>query len=1020
MTETFVHLHVHSPFSCLDGAGRIERLVQAAAARGMPALALTDHDGVSGAVRFTRACQAAGIKPLLGAEVTEEGGWHLVLLADGPEGYANLCRLLTRAHLDHPRGAPRVTRAVLAAYSEHLYALSGCRQGRLPALILRRRYCDAYRAALAYRRIFGPRFHVELIRDFLPGNLMLNRALRELAARLELPVVATNNVHYVDKEDFPVHDLLTCIRLGITLEDAHPGRRLNAENYLKTPGAMRALFKDCPEACENAVRLAEACRPALPQGMEASPRFPVPAGEAPAGLLRRLVEAGARERYGRLTRAVRERLAYELDVITGLGFADYFLIAWDAVRYARARGIRCAGRGSAADSAVAYCLGITEVDPVERNLLFERFLNPARPTRPDIDVDFDARRRDEVAAYVYARYGAEHAAGVATYQTFQARSALRDLGKAMGFKMTELDPLIRRMPYVRADAVETALGHFPELRADTFRNPRYRELYRFCAAVAGFPRHLGTHLGGLVLAGVPLTQVTPLIRAAKGVVIAPFDKDDVEDLGLFKFDLLSLRALSAVEDAVQIIRKEAPFDYERIPCDDAATYAMLQRGETVGVFQLESPAQRALQSRLRASGIEDVIASVALIRPGPVKGNMVEPYLDRRQGREPVSYLHPALEPVLKKTYGVLLFQEQVIALAAAVAGFSYGEADRLRRALGKSRTAQELAEIGEAFANRAVARGVKEDVARRVFAWVEGYAGYGFCEAHAAAFGLTAYRTAYLACHYPAAYFAALLNNQPMGYYPPRTLAVVARSRGVAILPPDINKSGDAFTVEGNAIRVPLGQVRGMRCHTLRAILRARAGGPFTSFADFTARVKCERDTLANLILCGAFDALHPNRRALLARLQGGAPGTGLFAAAEDAWPDFPPGVKRQMEYAVLGLDVHEHFMARLRARLKAQGYTDTAALKGLPEGAFVRMAGLPLRPHRPPTRSGRTVVFFTLEDEYGLADVTVFEDCYRQTGWILFACPAPVEVEGVVGRRAGVVARAVRLLNLNLMQAF
>jgi len=1013
-----VHLHVHSPFSFLDGAGRIECLVRAAAACGLPALALTDHDGVSGAVRFTRACHAAGIRPLLGAEVTEEGGYHLVLLADGPEGYANLCRILTRAHLDHPRGAPRVTQAVLAAHSEHLYALSGCRRGRLPALILRRRYRDACEAALAYRRIFGARFYIELVQDFLPGNLALTRSLRELAAWLKLPVVATNNVHYVAKEDFPVHDLLTCIRFGITLEEAHPARRLNAENYLKPPAVMRALFKDCPEACENTVRLAEACRPALPQGMEVSPRFPVPAGEAPAGLLRRLVEAGARERYGRLTPAIRERLAYELEVITGLGFADYFLIAWDVVRYARARGIRCAGRGSAADSAVAYCLGITEVDPIERHLLFERFLNPARPTRPDIDLDFDARRRDEVAAYMRARYGAERVAGVATYQTFQARSALRDLGKAMGLAMTELEPLIRRMPYVRADAIEAALEQFPELRAATFRDPRYHRLYRFCAAVAGFPRHLGTHLGGLVLAGVPLEQVTPLVQAAKGMAIVPFDKDDVEDLGLFKFDLLSLRALSAVEEAVRIIRKEVPaFDFDRLPLDDAATYAMLHRGKTVGVFQLESPAQRALQLRLRAVGIEDVIASVALIRPGPIKGNMVEPYLDRRHGREPVSYPHPALEPVLKKTYGVLLFQEQVIALAAAVAGFSYGEADRLRRVLGKSRTARELQEIGEAFVSRAAARGVEENVARQVFAWVEGYAGYGFCEAHAAAFGLTAYKTAYLACHYPAAYFAALMNNQPMGYYPPQTLAVVARSRGVAILPPDINRSGAAFTVEGNAIRIPLSRVKGMRRHTLSTILKAREEGPFTSFTDFTTRVRCERDTLVNLVLCGAFDALNPNRRALLARLQAGTQEATLFDAEEDTWPDFSPGVKRQMEYAILGMDVSRHFMAHLRARLQEQGYTDTAALEGLPDGTPVRIAGFPVRPHRPPTRSGRTVVFFTLEDEHGLADVTVFEDCYHRTGWILFACPAPVEVDGVVSRRAGigVVARAIRLLNLD-----
>jgi len=1015
----FVHLHVHSPFSFLDGASAIEDLAAAAARFGMPALALTDHDNVGGAVRFHRACMDAGLKPLQGAEVTLEGGFHLVLLADGPEGYANLCRLLTAAHLDNPRGAPRVSYGRLEEYSQNLFALSGCRRGEVPALLLARRYREAEQAARRYRRLFGRRFYLELTQDLLPGNRTLNRLLCELATKLGLKTVAANNVHYAAREDFPVHDLLTCVRTGTDLEEVHPARRLNAENYLKAPEEMRALFRSYPRAWANTLELAEACRPALDLEQRRRPRFPVPDGESAAGMLRRLAFAGASRRYGRLSATVSARLEYELEVIARLGYEDYFLVAWDIVRHATEKGIRFAGRGSAADSAVAYCLGITEVDPVARGLLFERFLSPERAEPPDIDIDFDARYRDQVSAYVCARYGKEHTAWVCTYHTYRARAAVRDLGKVLGFPEAEIDCLAKLLPYVPADGIERALDFYPELHDPRFREPRYRELYRYCAAVAGFPRFLGTHPGGLVISGVPLVTVTPLQWAAKGVVVVQFDKDDVEALDLLKFDLLSLRTLSAVEDTVAAVRHHTlDFDYDRIPEDDPGTFAMFGRGKTIGVFQLESPAQRALQSRLQAREMEDVIASVALIRPGPLQGNMVEPYIARRRGDAPVTYLHPRLKPILEKTYGVVLFQEQVLAIATAIAGFTPGEADRLRRVISKHRSQREVEAIGEEFVRRAVASGVAANTAREIFDCLRGYAGYGFCEAHAAAFAVTAYRTGYLAHHYPAEYFAALLSNQPLGYYSPRTLCTVVKSRGVGLLPPDVNRSGTRFTVEAGNIRVPLSQVRGMSARDLEIILTARTERPFRSAEDFFSRAPVDKDVAINLILCGALDELAPNRRALLVRFRRrrGVDG-GLFPDEPPGggWPDFTASEKRCYERHILGLDVGPHPVARWRAALEARGYLTTIALEDCPEGAPVRLVGLPVRPHRPPTKSGRVVVFFSLEDEYGLADVTVLEDCYRAGGWILFAVPGPVEVRGRVQRRGGalsVLAEEIKFL--------
>lgn len=1048
----FVQLHVHSPFSFLDGASSLRKLVSRAARHEMPALALTDHDSVSGLVEFAREATAAGIKPIIGAEATLEGGYHLTLLARNAVGYRNLCRLLTRAHLGNPRGQPAARWEDLEANREGLFVLSGCRLGALATLVRRKKLDEALAVGQRYVALFGRQnFFVELQNELVPGGRGINQALADLAVSLGVEIVATNNVHYADKDDFPTHDVLTCVRTGTRLEEVNRARRLNAENYLKSPAEMRELFREWPRAIANTGEIAGACESAATFfGQPLFPHFPDLAEGQPAEeFLRRQVLSGARERYGGgrgeegLPRDVEKRLEHELAIINKLGFAEYFLVVWDVARFARARGIRFAGRGSAADSAVAYCLGITSVDSIGRGLLFERFLSLERAQKPDIDIDFDARYRDEVAAYVYKKYGGEHVASVCTFSTFQARSAVREIGKALGFPLEELDGLAKLFPYVGPLDIPEALWKYPELRDSQLPLERYRQLFQLAAAVDGLPRHIGTHLGGIVISRVPITDVTPLMMAAKGVAIAQFDKNSIEELGLIKLDLLSLRALSAVENAVSAIReRESRFDYDRLPLDDDATYAMLRRGETVGVFQLESPAQRALQSRLGADNIEDIVASVALIRPGPVEGNMVEPFIARRTGREEVSYLHPKLAKILAKTYGVVLYQEQVIEIATTIAGFTPGDADRLRRVMTHARSRQDMQEIGEEFVAKAIANGVSRDVAEVILGYIKGYAGYGFCEAHAAAFADTAYKTAYLVRHHPAEFFAALLSSQPMGFYPPSTLCVQARRRGVNILPPDVNLSADQYRVEEIAsvdsgakvvqgIRVSLMAVDGMDRARYQILAEERArGGPFRSVEDFLARVPLPLDAMENLALAGALDALAGgNRRLALWTIRSWKrPANGasrretragrklsVSASAEAvqlslplAWAaqqtppkmgirDFTPLEKFRHEFSVLGFGITHHLMNFLRDDLAKAGFASSRELAGLPSGSKVRTAGVAIRPHRPPTRSGRTVVFLSLEDEGGLTDVTMFEDVYQRCGKSVFTSPV-LAVYGVL----------------------
>lgn len=1039
----FPHLHVHSPFSFLDGASSIEHLIQTAQEQGAKVLALTDHNSVSGMARFATAARQAGIVPIAGAEITLEDGHHLTLLAKEPAGYANLCRLLTAAYAHGGRENPRLPYSALRQHHEGLFALSGCRRGKVPCSILQGRDKEALAAAQLLLSVFGKQnFAIELHASALPRTEYLNRRLNDLAEHLHIPVVATGNVHYATKDDFFLHDLLTCIRTQTTLADIHPERRLNAENYMQPLHVLEKRLAAYPQAIKNAFRIAEMCTDAFPKGEPQLPAYPVPAGLTPAEYLRHLTYKGAEKRYGHITQPIRQRLDHELHIITQLGVESYFLIVWDLVRYARQRGIRYAGRGSAADSAVAYALHITNVDAIARGLLFERFLSLERSQMPDIDVDFDARYRDEIADYVFARYGKEHVASVCMFSTYRARSALRDLGKAMGFSPEELDPLAKSFPHIPADGVRKAIARLPELRDSGLPFARYEALFTFCEQVAGFPRHIGTHLGGLVISKDPLATLSPIQMSAKGVPIIQFDKDDIEALGLIKIDLLSLRTLSALEDAVISINRQQErhgrpaVNTESIPTGDEDTYEMLRAGETIGVFQLESPAQRGLQTRLEANKMEDIVASVALIRPGPVQGQMVEPFLARRSGAEPVTYLHPALRPILEKTYGVVLYQEQVIEIATVIAGFTAGEADKLRKTMTHYRSEREMERIGEHFITRAIARGIDRETAETIFSYIRGYAGYGFCEAHAAAFADTAYKTAYLIRHYPEHFYAAILNHYPMGFYPPNTICLAARRRGVTILPPDINASEAVCTAADGTIRIGLKFVRTMESNVLEQILTERQrGGPYTSLLNFCSRVRIPKDTLEQLILGGCFDSLSANRRALLWQAQTslgwyiptssekhqglGRPvqsslvqvGLQIKEAPGTAIEDFAPYERHMYEYGALGFNPGKHFMNHFRSHLLSCGADDTRSIRRRPRGKWTKIAGLVIRPHKPPTKSGRTVVFFSLEDEFGQVDVTAFENIYQKYGRLIYHSPL-LWVEGTVewrGRGVSIVARRI-----------
>ena len=1070
----FVHLHVHSHFSFMDGAAGIDELVARAVELGMPALSLTDHQGLYGGLRFYQAARKAGVRPILGAEVVVEvagtvgcegdqppderlplsppvgfgraagSGFHLTLLAKDLAGYRNLCRLLSRAHVRSGDGPSVIVLSDLAARSEGLIGLSGCPAGEAGAAVLAGL---GWRAEAALRRLArcfaAGDFYVELVHLLTPESARYVGGLAAIAKRLGLPVVATNNVHYVARAGFRLHDVLASA--GSRTKLPGPYRRENAELWLKPAGEMRRLFADIPGACDATLEIAERCDLDLGLGGFHFPSVEVPAGETAYSALAKCAWRGLEQRYRPVTPASLSRLQHELAIIQELGFSEYFLVVKDIVDFAKSKGIRCSGRGSAGDSIVTYALGITDADPIACDLLFERFLNPARKQMPDIDVDFDSRRRDEVIDYIYKRFGNDHVAMVATVQTMTARGAVRTVARSFGLPIEEVNRLSRHLPWVSAHRLPEVLETYPECTNHPLRDAsRYGLLVELATELNGCPMHLGTHLGGFIITKEPIDTWMPLQWAAKGVVVSQYDKDDIEALGLVKMDILGLRMHSAISDTVALARERVgeaavPEPFEIEPRDDPTVYEMIASADTVGLFQLESSGQRNLAMRLKERTFDDIIAAISLFRPGPLEAEMIAPFIRRRHGLEPVVVPHPAMGKVLADSYGVIVYQEQVLRVAQAVAGFTLSEADSLRRAMTKHRSREEMAAIGRHFVERACGLGTEPAVAEEVFRQLEGFAAYGFCKAHAACFGVVSYASAWLKAYYPAEFAASILNNEPMGFYSPRLVVNDARRHGIGILPPSVNESHASYTVErdGCAMRVGLKDVHEMTKRLLAAIEAEQAVRPFRDLADFLRRTRAEAPAAESLIRVGALDglglteagrpptrdemlALLPELKAVIARegvagddvlVVAGAPAR----AAEDPGhvSGWSPARRLSAELELVGLSLTCHPLTLAREDLTRRGVTWARDLPRIEHRTRVRVTGIRERAQTPRTRSGRRTCFLTLEDPTGLLDVVVFENALNRAGETIVKHRAYL-IDGVVHndteRGLSVVAEDVR----------
>jgi error-prone DNA polymerase len=1011
----YVELRCRSAFSFLAGASLPEDLVARAAALGYDALALADRGGVYGAPRFFQAAKKAGVRPLVGAEVALAGGGALWLLVESRDGYRNLCRLLTASALGRAKGAAEATWAEVEAHAPGLFCLAGGAESPLAVP-------DAARAAARLDRlhgVFGARLAVDVQRDRTRAGERLARRLADLAAAHGVPVVATNDVRHAAPAERVLTDVLTCIRLGTTLDLA--GRRLlaNAERSLKPPAEMAALFHDWPAALRESRRIAERCAFTLADLGYRFPAYPLPPGETPDSHLRALAYAGARDRYRTITPAVRRQLEHELALIGRLDLAGYFLIVWDIVRYCRERGILCQGRGSAANSAVCYALGITAVDPVGMELLFERFLSEERGEWPDIDLDLPSGdRREEVIQYVYRRYGERGAAMTATVISYRTRSAVREAGKVLGLSLAQVDRLAKLLrAHGWSDAHDELAAQLRNGGVDP-EAPRMRLLVDVVRRMQGLPRHLGQHTGGMVIAAGRLDEVVPLEPAAMpGRNVIQWDKDDCADLGLIKVDLLGLGMLQALEEAIPLVRAHEGVDVDlaHLPPDDAKVYAMLQRADTIGVFQVESRAQMATLPRMRPERFYDLVVEVAIIRPGPIVGQMVHPYLNRRAGREPVVYAHPSLEPILARTLGVPLFQEQLLRMAMTVAGFSAGEAEELRRAMGFKRSEARMqaieTKLRAGMAERGITGGTQDDIVRSITS----FALYGFPESHAASFALIAYASAYLKAHHPAAFTCALLNAWPMGFYHPGTVVKDAQRHGVVVRPIDVAYSAWKCTMEGGtpgpSLRLGLRYVLGLR---QEAAERLVAGRPFASVAEAAQAGRLRQNEVEALAHAGAFASLGLARReALWQAAAAERDPTSLLARVRPPRGEVPltpmtPFEETAADYAATHLTPGPHVMAFLRADLRGAGVLATADLAHAAHGARVRVAGHVIVRQRPGTAKG--MCFLTLEDETGTANAFLTPPLYERWRVVLNTSPL-LEVEGQLERRDGVThVRATR----------
>jgi error-prone DNA polymerase len=987
----YAELHAWSNFSFLQAGSHPEELIERAAELELAAIALTDRDGLYGAVRFASCGRRRRVAAIIGSELTFDDGAHLVLLVENQRGYANLCRLISGAQMRGSKGDARLQIGDLERHNEGLIALSGGPHGRVERALAREGVRAAAHEAQRLAGFFEQRFYLELQQHLTHEETQRNLQLVRIAERCRLPYVATNAVVYASGADALVADVLACVREGTTLQAARAANRLrpNAEFHLKAPAAMRRLFAQHPEAIARSVEIAKRCAFRLERLAGQFPLFPVPEGSSPQRHLRELVYAGAARRYAMpLESRVERQLEYELGLIAKMDLAGYFLIVWDIVRAANEMGVLCQGRGSAANSAVCYALGVTAVDPIAMNLLFERFMSEERREIPDIDIDFAHQDRERVIQYVYERYGRTNAAMVAEVITYRTRSAIRDAGKALGL------PLERVAEIAREYDVREELPHEagPEL------------LFTLCRRIANFPRHLGIHSGGMLITRDALIGVAPVEWATmRDRTVVQWDKDDLQELGLIKIDLLGLGMLSLLREAFTLYRRcldrrdawlepvvsegGVPRDLalHTIPAGDEATYAMMQRADTIGVFQIESRAQQSMLPRLKPVCFYDIVMQVAIIRPGPIQGQMIHPFLRRRSGAEPVTYPHPKLKPVLERTLGVPLFQEQGMRLAIEAAGFSGGEADELRRAMGHKRSRDRMEAMRARLVDGMIRNGIDRAAAEQLFHMLEGFADYGFPESHAASFALLAYASAYVKCRLPAVFAAAILNVQPMGFYSTEVLVNDARRHGVAIRPIEVNASEYGSYVEADgALRLGFHLVRGLGEAARARLEAALSQGRFAGMLDFAQRTRLEREALENLAIAGAFSPWYASRREAMWALRGldEREARGELGALMDvdepgvAFTPLAPQKAAAFDLWSTGVTPAGQVMEHFREMLSARRVVAAAQLPALARNARCRVGGLVITRQRPGTAKG--FVFLTLEDETGVVNVIVRPNVY------------------------------------------
>ncbi|MCX8103501.1 MAG: DNA polymerase III subunit alpha [Candidatus Bipolaricaulota bacterium] len=1021
----FVHLHVHSEYSLLDAMCRIEELVKQCVEHKMPALALTDHGNLCGAIEFYKHAQEHGIKPIIGCELyvapksrhtkSKDDGtkyYHLTVLARNETGYRNLVKLTSLGYIEGFYYKPRVDKELLRRYSQGLIILSGCRSSEICRLVGQNKFESALQVAHEFQALVGPEnFYIELQNHGQPEDEARNEYLVEIAHRLDAPVVATNDVHYIAREDRQAHDVLLNIQGEKTLADEDRRSYEGEEYYFKSYDELARLFERWPEALENTVRIAKQCDLRLDFSTAHLPTFALPHGYSNANeYLRALAYAGARARFGELSSEITDRLEYELGVIAKMGYSGYFLIVQDFVQFAKSRDIPVGpGRGSAAGSLVCYCLGITDVDPLKYGLIFERFLNPSRVSLPDIDIDFCMRRRDEVIRYVEEKYGQDRVAQIATFDKMKARSVVRDVARVLGFSYPDADKIAKLIPF--GATLDEALEGVSELRRRYETDAQVHKLLDVARKLEGLARNVATHAAGVVITPAEVTDFAPLLRISDGSVRTQYNMKDLETIGLLKIDFLGLRNLTAIDDTIKSVKKLTGEEVllQKIPLDDPDVYAMLQQGRTTGVFQLEGAGVTALLTKLKPTEFRDLIAILALYRPGPLESGMANDYIERKHGRQPVTYPHPDLETVLKETYGLPIYQDQLLLMARTLAGFSLAEADILRVAVGKKKR-DVMEKMRARFVEGCVQNGIARAKAEELFADIEKFARYGFVKAHSTAYALISYWTAYLKVKYPACYLAALLTSVAGNTEKIAEYIQECRELGITVLPPDVNESDADFTpLSKNQIRFGLGAIKNVGSATVQAILEARKRrGAFRSFADFCRRVPSDvlnREVLESLIKCGAFDRCG-TRKGLLAQVEAGLAlaaqaqqerksGQRSFFAQEEAefslgrptdgHDEFAKPELLRFEKELLGLYVSGHPLEHVKERLGLLCTCDLQRVHEQPDGKELQLGGRIDSLRVITTNTGKRMAFVRLEDLSGQVEVTVFPEPYEHAKQLL-----------------------------------